>query len=76
MDRPAQGAVDVSDMLCAQALAMVARAVARLPVGAILTVRYNADDVQRDLLSWSREQGLSIVEVGPRILRLANPSPQ
>ena len=49
--------VDVRDMLCAQALAVVAQAVARLPVGEALVVEYSADDVRRDLFIWAERQG-------------------
>ncbi|MBI4343707.1 MAG: hypothetical protein HY601_02710, partial [Candidatus Omnitrophica bacterium] len=48
--------VDVRDMLCAQALAVVSAAAARLADGASLDVRYNQDDVKQDLLVWARTQ--------------------
>ncbi len=49
--------VDVRDMLCAQALAVVARAMARLRAGETLTVMQNTDDVRHDLLVWARAHG-------------------
>ena len=62
--------VDVRDMTCAQALAVVAKAVAGLVNGEALRIRYNADDVKRDLLVWAREGGHRVQEAPPDILRL------
>ena len=50
-------AVDVRDMLCAQALAVVARAMKPLRAGDALEVRYNAQDVKHDLLVWAKARG-------------------
>ena len=50
-------AVDVRDMLCAQALAVVARAMKPLRAGDALEVLYNAQDVKRDLLVWAKARG-------------------
>ena len=51
--------VDVRDMLCAQALAVVAQALAALSdrQDATLEVWCNTDDVKRDLLVWAQERG-------------------
>ena len=49
--------VDVRDMMCAQALAVAAKALAGLPVGATATIVYNAEDVRRDLLAWAGDRG-------------------
>ena len=57
MDAPRAATVDVRDMLCAQALALVAKALEPLAPGEALDVRYNADDVRQDLLVWA--QGLN-----------------
>ena len=65
--------VDVRDMLCAQALALVAQAVAKLHSGEALTVRYNTEDVRRDLLVWAREQGCGVRPVSNTMLRIAVP---
>ena len=54
--------VDVRDMVCAQALAVVAQALGRLPAGGVLEVRSNAPDVTRDLLAWGRDRGHAIRE--------------
>ena len=62
--------VDVSDMLCAQALAVVAQALTRVKPGAALTVRYNAQDVKQDLLIWSERLGHRVSEPDEAILRI------
>lgn len=49
--------VDVRDMVCAQALAIVARAVAALAVGQAAGILYNAEDVRQDLVHWARDRG-------------------
>jgi TusA-related sulfurtransferase len=62
--------VDVSDMLCAQALALVARAVAQAPPGGAVDVRYTTQDVKQDLLIWSKELGHAVSEPEPALLRI------
>lgn len=62
--------VDARDMLCAQALALVARAAAGLGVGAALEVRYSTPDVRQDLASWARDRGWRLVELEPGRVRL------
>ena len=62
--------VDVRDMLCAQALALVAQAVAKLHSGEALAVRYNTEDVRHDLLVWAREQGCGVRERGSGLIQL------
>ncbi len=52
--------VDVRDMLCAQALAIVAQDVGRLQAGETAAVRYNTDDVKRDLLAWASDRGYHV----------------
>jgi len=54
--------VDVRDMLCAQALAVVAEAAKQLAADAALEIQHNAADVRRDLLIWARERGYEIRE--------------
>ncbi|GEM_PF-5027447 len=54
---PAPVSIDVRDMLCAQALAVVSDALARVAVGASMEVRFNSADVQRDLEIWARDRG-------------------
>ena len=63
-------AVDVRDMLCAQALAIVAKAVQGLPPGGRADVRYNAPDVQQDLLAWARQLGHVVEEAEAGRLRV------
>ena len=62
--------VDVSDMLCAQALARVAQALAQIKPGDTLAVRYNAQDVKHDLLVWSESLGHRVSEPDPCTLRI------
>ena len=69
MGAPA-GVVDVRDMTCAQALAVVAKAVAQLANGQALEVRYNADDVKRDVLAWARQRGHRVQDASPGLLAL------
>ena len=44
-------------MLCAQALAVVARAAGMLREGERLEVLLNAEDVRHDLRAWAQERG-------------------
>jgi len=62
--------VDVRDMLCAQALAVVAQALDRLPAGANLNIRYNAGDVRQDLLAWAQALGHDMSEPEPQRLQV------
>ena len=48
---------DVRDMVCAQALAVVVRALQRLAPGDTLSVLLNAEDVRRDVVSWASAAG-------------------
>ena len=57
-------------MLCAQALAVVAQAAARLPRGGALEIAYNTDDVERDLRAWARERGWAVAAPGAGMLRV------
>jgi len=68
-------AVDVRDMMCAQALAVVAQAMERLAPGGILRVAYNADDVRRDLALWVRERGETLVDMDATTLRIQRNRP-
>ena len=70
MTLPPPAAVDVRDMLCAQALALVARSAKQLSAGRALVIRYNAADVKRDLLVWARDRGHRIEAAGAETLRL------
>jgi TusA-related sulfurtransferase len=62
--------VDVRDMLCAQALAVVARAVERALAGEGIEVRYNAEDVKQDLMSWARDRGHGVLAAREHVLRI------
>ena len=65
--------VDVRDMLCAQALAVVAQAAAQLLHDGWLDVTYSAEDVRRDLLAWAHDRAWIVREPSGGILRLQRP---
>ena len=67
--------VDVRDMLCAQALAQVARAAAQLPERGVLDIRYNTEDVRRDLLAWAADRGHALAAAANGHLRLTRGGP-
>ena len=54
---------DVRDMLCAQALAHVDRAVRHLAPGQTLDIVGNGPDVQADLLAWATGLGHEVAEI-------------
>ena len=60
--------VDVRDMLCAQALAVVAQAVERLRPNVRLEVISNAEDVQQDLIAWASTRGHAVEQRATNIL--------
>ena len=68
--------VDVRDMLCAQALAKVAQALARRAPGETLDVRYNTPDVKQDLAVWAAGGGHPAAEHGADILRITRGTPR
>ena len=70
MGAPTAASVDVRDMLCAQALAIVAQAVERLKLGEHLELLYNAEDVKHDLLVWAKDRGHVVHEFGSAVLRI------
>ena len=70
MSQPPTSTVDVRDMLCAQALAVVGHAIERLRLGERVEVIYNTEDVRQDLLVWAKDRGHIAQEVGPAALRL------
>jgi len=57
-------------MLCAQALAALARALTPLARGDAVDVRYNAEDVKRDLLIFAKDRGHDTRVIGPDVLRM------
>ena len=65
--------VDVRDMLCAQALAVVAKTLARDTAAEEFVVLYNAEDVQRDLLVWAQERRYPARVGGVGALRILRP---
>ena len=68
--RPQSSMIDVREMLCAQALALVAQALGRVEIGSLLGVRYGSDDVRQDLVVWARDRGHGVLETGERTLQL------
>ena len=63
--------VDVRDMLCAQALAVVGDAIKPLRSGDALDVVYNAEDVKQDLIIWASDRGYDVRPVSDTVLRIA-----
>lgn len=70
MDDPVAAVIDVQDMLCAQALAVVAKAADRLASGQALEVLYNAADVKNDLTAWACAKKYDIREIHGSCLRV------
>ena len=70
MGAPSSVTVDVRDMVCAQALAVVAQALRRLQAGDAVEVLYNAQDVRRDLLVWAKDRGYPVLQVGEGALAI------
>ena len=69
MNRPNVTVVDVRDMLCAQALAVVSRAMAQLDTAGVLDVRFSAEDVKHDLLVWATDRHYDARETGANLLQ-------
>ena len=55
--------VDVTGLLCAQALLVVMKAIKEIAPGGALDIRFTSDDVKRDLATWATELGHTIVSV-------------
>lgn len=70
MGTPPRVVVDVRDMLCAQALAAVAQALAPLQPGDAVEIRHNAEDVKRDLLVFAKDRSHAALVTGPDALRI------
>lgn len=62
--------VDVRDMLCAQALAVVAQRLGSLQAAQAAVVRYSTEDVKRDLLAWARDRGYDVDVAAPGTLQM------
>lgn len=56
-------ALDVRDLLCAQALMAVMKGVKEIEPGGTLEIAFNKDDVRRDLVTWATELGHQVVSV-------------
>ena len=62
--------IDVRDMLCAQALAVVSDAVKRRMPGEPVNVEMNSDDVRQDMVLWARRLGHRVEPLSLFILRI------
>ena len=54
-------ALDVRDLLCAQALMVVMKGIKEVEPGGTLEIAFNSDDVKRDLMTWATELGHTVV---------------
>ena len=70
MGMPTTRLIDVRDMVCAQALARLARAARGIPAGDAVEVLCNADDVNRDARVWALTHGFLVEAREPQRLRL------
>ena len=70
MGTPTMRLIDVRDMVCAQALARLARAARLLPAGEAVDVLCSAEDVSRDARAWALEHGFLVDAREPMRLRL------
>ena len=68
MSEPSAKHVDVRDMLCAQALALVAKAIALITMDGSIEVRLNSKDVRQDLQVWASDKGYLIREISSQEL--------
>jgi TusA-related sulfurtransferase len=55
-------------MLCAQALAQIAKAIDAIEVGKRIAVRLNAEDVRRDTVSWVTARGHTLEDKGAEVI--------
>ncbi len=62
--------VDVREMLCAQALAVVAAAIGQVEIGRAIEVLYGTDDVKKDVTVWARAAGHEAALLTPGTLRI------
>lgn len=67
--------IEVQDMLCAQALAVVAQAASRLQLNQGLLIYYNSKDVGEDLLAWAHTRGYLTDSSNAHIMFLTRRSP-
>ena len=55
--------IDVRDMVCAQALAILSQAVTPVRAGQTIDVLLNTEDVHHDIAAWTQHQGITIEQV-------------
>ena len=62
--------VNVHDMSCAQALALVAKAADALRPSESLEVQFSTEDVRSDLIIWALSKGFVVQDAAKELLRL------
>ena len=62
-------ALDVRDLLCAQALMAAMKGIKEIEPGGTLEITFNSDDVKRDLVTWATELGHAVVSVDDHDLK-------
>ena len=62
--------VDVREMTCAQALAVVAKALEKLAPGEALEVQFSTEDVRSDLIVWALGRSVGVQDAAKEALRL------
>ena len=72
---PAMTSLNVREMTCAQALAVVAKAAEKLPPGEALDVQFSTEDVRSDLIAWALTKSVGVQDAGKELLRLTKPAP-
>ena len=72
---PPMTLVNVRDMTCAQALALVAKAAQRLAPAEALEVHFNTEDVRSDLIVWALSKRFSVQDAAKETLRLTKGAP-
>ena len=66
--------INVCEMTCTQALAVVAKAADKLAPGETLDVRFSTEDVRSDLITWALHKGLGVQDAAKELLRLSKPN--
>ena len=69
---PPMTLVNVRDMTCAQALALVAKAAVTLRSGEALDVQFSTEDVRSDLITWALAKGFGVQDAAKELLRVTN----
>ena len=70
MRPPPMTVVNVREMSCAQALALVAKASETLGPSESLEVQFFTEDVRSDLIVWALHKGFGVQDAAKELLRL------